>query len=379
MIVVHLCLSNWYVDDWQYQENELIKQHVLTGHDVSVIASTEVPDASGALTYRKPSSYISRDGAKIIRLTYLFKGPLFLMAKLRAYDGLMTMLETIRPDAIMFHGTCAWDVTTAARYVKEHPNVIFYVDSHEDRHNSARTFLSRELLHKLFYRYCLKKALPQIRKILCYSLESMDFVHQTYGIDRDRLEFFPLGGLIPDDDNYQTRRMTTRQELAIDDNQVLYVQVGKQTEAKKLISTLQAFISSAPATGRLVIAGSLDENIKAQAQALIASDARIHFSGWLSPAQLTSLLCAADVYLQPGSQSVNFQQSLCCRCVPIVHNYPSHHPFVQGNGWMINDDKDLAAAISAADSCNIDEKKRISLDIARTNLDYAVMAKRILR
>jgi 1,2-diacylglycerol 3-alpha-glucosyltransferase len=376
--ILHFCLSCFYIDKFNYQENELVRQHVGAGHDVLVVASTETMNQFGVLEYLTPSTYTGSDGTKVIRLPYRF-GPSFLARKLRIYSTVQQVLEEFKPDVIMFHGTCAWDVKTAAQYVKENPEVIFYVDSHEDRHNSARTFLSRVLLHKFYYRYCLRKALPQIRKILCYSLESMDFVNEIYGIDRDRLEFFPLGGLIPDDESYLIQRTATRKQLAIDAAQILYVQIGKQTAAKKLINTLQAFISSAPAAGRLIIAGSLDEHIKQQAEALIESDARIRFCGWLSPDQLTSLLCAADVYLQPGTQSVNFQQSLCCRCIPIVHDYRSHHPFVQKNGWMINTDKDLAFAISAAGNCNIEEKQGISLDVARTNLDYEVMAKRVLR
>jgi 1,2-diacylglycerol 3-alpha-glucosyltransferase len=378
VIIVHICLSNWYVDGWQYQENELIKQHIISGHDVSVIASTEIPDSTGFLNYVLPKTYFSPEGAKIIRIPYI-RGPRKLMAKLRFYSGLTDLLNSIRPDAIMFHGSCAGEIITAARYAKANPHVIFYVDSHEDRHNSARTFLSREILHKLYYRFCLQRALPQIRKILCCSLESMDFVHETYGVDRERLEFFPLGGVIPSDGDYKRQRDLVRQQMGLAENQTLFTQAGKQTRAKKLIETLRSFIAAAPVTARLVIAGSLDAEIKGQAEALIASDARVTFSGWLNPEQLTSLLCACDVYLQPGTQSVNFQQSLCCRCAPIVHDYPSHHPFVQTNGWLIQDEAGLAAAIRTASNCNIGQKQAESLSIARQYLDYATMAKRVLR
>lgn len=366
------------MDGWQYQENELIKQHLLSGHDVTVIASTEVPDLTGSLNYLVPRSYLSPEGAKIIRIPYI-KGPRRLVAKLRFYSGLTDLLNSLRPDAIMFHGSCAGEIITAARYVKSNPHVVFYVDSHEDRHNSARTFLSREILHKLYYRFCLQRAMPQIRKILCYSLESMDFVHETYGVGRERLEFFPLGGVIPSDGDYKKQRALARQQLGLSENQILFTQAGKQTKAKKLIEALRSFIEAAPATARLVIAGSLDAEIKDQAEALIASDPRVTFSGWLNPEQLTSLLCACDVYLQPGTQSVNFQQSLCCRCAPIVHDYPSHHPFVRSNGWLIKDEADLAAAIRAAGNCNIERKQAESLAIARQYLDYAEMAKRVLR
>ena len=44
MKVVHICLSDYYLDDRAYQENELVEEHLRQGHKVLVIASTQVLD-----------------------------------------------------------------------------------------------------------------------------------------------------------------------------------------------------------------------------------------------------------------------------------------------------------------------------------------------
>ena len=68
MRILHLCLSCFYIDDAGYQENHLVRQHVADGHEVLVIASTEIFDGKGGLGYAEPGSYIGSDGAKVIRI-----------------------------------------------------------------------------------------------------------------------------------------------------------------------------------------------------------------------------------------------------------------------------------------------------------------------
>ena len=38
MKVLHLCLSGFFMDDSLYQDNELVREHLVAGHDVMVIA-----------------------------------------------------------------------------------------------------------------------------------------------------------------------------------------------------------------------------------------------------------------------------------------------------------------------------------------------------
>lgn len=268
---------------------------------------------------------------------------------------------------------------TVADYVRRNPDVIFYIDCHEDAHNSARNFVSREFLHKLFYKFCLHRALASARKLLCISLESISFVRDIYGVPPDKLEFFPLGGVVFRDAEYKLRRARGRARHKIDDGSILFVQAGKQTAAKKLVQSLQAFATAASPEARLVVAGSLDKPTEAAVMTLIAADPRVAYAGWLGMEEVSDLLCAADVYLQPGTQSVTMQSSLCSRCPVILADYPSHHAFIKDNGWLVGSDADLPAAVAAACNADLASMSRASLEIAKRLLDYEKMSRRVLQ
>lgn len=194
MKIVHCCLSNFYIDGFAYQENELVAQNVKDGHHVTVIASTESFGVDGRLTYIKPSDYLGADGARVIRLPYRKFVPHWLGRKLRMHSNVFELLNTLKPDIVLFHGTCGWELNAVTRYKKLNPNIKFYVDSHEDFNNSARNWASKWLLHFCFYRNILKSCLLEIDKILCITVESISFVSGFYGVPAAKLELFPLGG-----------------------------------------------------------------------------------------------------------------------------------------------------------------------------------------
>jgi len=376
--VVHICLSCFYIDGASYQENELVRQHVADGHEVLVIASTENFSRDGLLTYVEPSSYIGEDGAPVVRLPYRSFLPHKVMRKLRLHPGVYERLAEFRPDAILFHGACGYEIITVARYAAAHPSVPFYVDSHEDWNNSARNFVSRELLHKLFYRYCLKRALPAVRKVLCISTETIDFVETVYRVPRERVEFYPLGGKLVPSEAYAERRSRARSQLGIVDGEIIFLQSGKMTPRKKLIESLRAFASSAPAEARFLITGVLQNEIKDEAEALIARDPRVSFLGWKSADDLTDLLCAADVYLQPGTQSVTMQHSLCCHCAVILDDVPAHKVYFRNNGWPVTSQDTLERAIAEVATADLETMQENSFKIATEMLDYAKLAQRVL-
>lgn len=381
MKIAHLCLSCFYIDGRTYQENELIREHVLQGHDVQVIASTENLNADGKLTYEAPSSYIGAEGAKVTRLPYSKIFPQKLSRKLRIHPGVFKALESFSPDAILFHGLCGWEILTAAKYKRAYPDTILYADSHEDWNNSARSFLSREILHKRFYGPVLRRAQRDIEKLLCISLETIDFVEEVYKIPRSRLEFFPLAGHPLSSEAYGKLRSEQRSILKVNNKHIIFVQSGKLTRRKKLLETLQAFSIVDDPRFRLYIAGVLTDDIRSQAEKMIAADDRIKFVGWQSPEQLTAFLAAADIYLQPGTQSVTMQNSLCAHCAVILDDVKSHSIYMRGNGWLLNSEFSLKQAFTQVSECSnaLSKMGGASYEIAREMLDYKVLAQRVLK
>jgi glycosyltransferase involved in cell wall biosynthesis len=378
--IVHLCLSCFYIDGYSYQENMLVRQHVMDGHEVVVIASTENLGSDRKLTYVKPSVYAGTDGARVIRLPYRGWLPHVVMRKLRMHPGLARILESEKPDAVLFHGLSGFELLTAVRFKRRNANVRLYADSHEDARNSARN-LPGYLLHRFYYRPIIRHSVSHLDKVLCISTESLRFVQSMYGLAAASLEFFPLGGVIPADDEYLDRRTRTRASFGLRESDVLFVQTGKMTPAKKLLQSLKAFSAVPAASHKLILAGSIDEDIRKEAEDGIAADARISFAGWMESEQLLDLLCAADVYLQPGTQSATMQMSLCARCPVILADVPSHHPYHDGNGWLLQSDAELTGVLReiAENPRQLASMSLNSLAISARMLDYRKLAARILQ
>ncbi len=379
MKIIHLCLSCFYIDNYRYQENELVRAHVADGHEVLVVASTETYVDNLSLGYVAAGEYMGSDGAKVIRLPYVGPIPFFLKKKLRAHPGVGEILREFAPDVIMFHGLCGWELLTVAKYKRANPLVRLYVDSHEDANNSAVGKLS-QILHSYYYRPIIRRALPWIDKVLCISLETIDFCKRQYGIPEEDMEFFPLGGYVADDDSYQSLRVQARAELDLQEDQTAFLQSGKFDNKKKLVESLMAFASTRSQKLRFFIVGRVHESIEQQVTQLALADPRVQYLGWKTADELYRLLCAVDVYVQPGSQSATMQMSICARCPVVIADVPSHEPFVKGNGWKVSSQIDLTNAFASIEEnpSALSEMSKRSLGIAHDLLEYRHMAKRLL-
>ncbi|WP_312450037.1 glycosyltransferase family 4 protein [Stutzerimonas nitrititolerans] len=380
---MHMCLSCFYIDGYSYQENEIVAQNVKDGHDVVVLASTETFNDKRELDYLSASSYMGSDGARVIRFDYWKWLPHKIARKIRGFHGIYKQLCAEKPDVVLFHGLCAWELLSLIRYKKNFPDVKIYLDSHEDFNNSARGFVSRFFLHYLFYRTIFRMSLPYVEKVLCISKDTTLFVSDFYGAPDTLLEFFPLGGAVLSDGEYVGRRERAREQLGVKPEDLLFVQTGKMDSVKKIIESLEAFSSVATSANvKFYLAGYLYDDVKERALELIASDDRIVYLGWNSTEDLRSLLCAADVYVQPGSQSATMQMSLCCRCVVMLDDVLSHKPFVTTNGWLLNAEMSLerafAEAVRSYENRKIFEMSNESHRIAAELLDYKKLSQRIL-
>lgn len=378
MKVVHVCLSCFYIDGFSYQENEIVRQHINEGHDVTVLASTETYK-DNQLTYVEPSTYTGAEGSKVIRLGYRKFLPHNIMKKLRIHHSVYQTLESEAPDVVMFHGLCGWELLNVSKYCSNNPSTIFYVDSHEDFNNSARGFISKYVLHKLYYKQIVKACLSKIPKILCISLDTIEFVANFYAVPRNKLEFFPLGGEVFDDLEYNTRRNSCRKRLGIGDDTILLLQSGKFSKRKKLVESLKAFNQLDSTNIRFVLAGIVDDEIDLEVNRLIKDNNNIEFLGWKDANEVRDLLCAADLYLQPGTQSATMQMSLCARCPVVLDDVLSHQPFIDGNGWLINNENDLFDAIESLDIKTLKIMSKKSYEIAKKQLDYKELSARVLR
>ena len=381
MKILHLCISCFYIEGYNYQENILPQINKRDGHEVYVIASNLIFENNDNTkpVYIKPSTYINDSGIQVQRVQYKKLCSRVLTNKLKKVDGLYEMIKKITPDVILFHGTASVEIKTLIQYKKNYPDVKIYIDSHADYYTSGTNWVSKNLLHGMVFSHYLKKALPYIEKILYVSTGCGSFLKKVYKIPDERTEFYSLGGVIPSDTEKKKSRRLVCDELEIDINSIILLQAGKFDKRKKLIESLSEFINNSNKRMVYLVSGSLSDEIKEDAFKLFESDNRIHYLGWKSGSELHKYLNACDIYIQPGKVSAIAQDAICRGSVVILNNLDEYKLFVSGNGWLINDPKELLGIFAniSNNNYNLEGGKNTSVQVAQKYFDYNTLAKRL--
>lgn len=379
MKIVHCCLANFYIDNYNYQENVLPRVNRIDGHDVTIIASTETYINNQKIGYVEPKNYVNSDGISVKRIPYRRIPFHFVRRKIRSYPGVYQLLKEENPDLIFFHGVSAWELRTVVKYKLDHPDVKLYADNHATLENSAKGLFSRYILHGMFYKSVIKNTYKHIDKIFYVSLEAGQFLNTIYDIPHNKMEFYPLGGMVVNSKYREKVRRNVRHVLGVSDNDVLLVHSGKLDELKRTEDVLLALQGVSSDNLKLIIMGSIPEKMRSVLEPLIESDERVRYLGWKTPDELRKYLCAADVYVQPGSQSATMQNAICCGCAIILYPHKSHKPYLQGNGYYVRSIMDMRQVFSeiAERPKALKNMSAISTKVAYRLLDYKKIAARI--
>jgi hypothetical protein len=380
MRILHLMLSCFYIDGANYQENIIPLMNKREGHDVKIIASTEVFVKDNILGYIQPSEYETSDGIQVIRLPYKKIINNTVSRKFRAYPKLYAYIDAFNPDIILFHGAAGWALNTAAKYKKNNPNVKLYVDSHEDKYNSARGFVSRLVLYECFYNRILRKNINQIDKLLYITRDTYNFNRNVYKIDDEKLRFFPLGGIVADEDERLKLRKKIRSELNLQENDILCIHSGKMDSEKRTIEILNGFSAFEGKNVKLLIIGTAEKSIEEEIKRHAKVDDRILYLGWLKSEVLQQYLMASDLYIQLGSQSATMQQALCNGCVVAVYPFESHTFLLKDNAYYIESSKEITQLLEkiSINANELNEKQKNSFNFAKKTLDYKVISNQII-
>ena len=380
MKILHICLANFYIDNYAYQENMLPRINHEDGHDVRILASTETFVDNAHLGYVEPSEYVTEYGVPIKRLPYVKVGNSFSTHKFRAYPHLYGEIASFAPDVIFCHELQFWSVRDVIRYKKDHPAVKLYADTHAAYNNSGTNWLSLHVLHRGLYRYLTKKAFPYLEKYFYISDECRQFSHEIYDIPNEKMAFYPLGGTLLSDEEYAAVRAKRRAELGLVENDRLYIHSGKLDALKRTDELLRAFSAVEDPHAVLAVIGSIPKEREAVLLPLIEADKRIRYLGWRTGEELQEYLCAADLYCQPGSQSVTMQNALCRYCPVMLYPHPSHTAdYDRGEVIWIKTQADMEMVFRslAADPAQLKPLRENAEKLARELLDYRRLAARL--
>ena len=382
MKILHICLACFYIDNYTYQENILPKFHKLLGHEVRILASTESFDKNGNLTYVKPSDYINENGIRVTRLAYRKSISKKIQRKLRRYVGVKKYLEDYQPDFIFVHDMQFLDIKIIAKYAKKH-NVKISVDNHSDFSNSARSFFSKNILHKIIYRRCAKIINPYTTVFYGVLPARVDFLKDVYKLPSNKCELLVMG---LDDSNINEISSPknielTRKKYGIDDKDFLIVFGGKIDAFKTQIFYLIDAVKHLNMPNvKLLIFGTVVPELKDRLEKEI-DNKNVFFAGWQNADGANSLLASSNVAIFPGRHSVYWEQATGLGIPLIVKRWPGTEHVNTNNNVMFLDE-DNVETIKNAILKILDKKEyeRISNNakLASKNFLYSEIAKKTL-
>ena len=311
MKILHCCLAAFYIDHYSYQENILPKFHKLQGHDVRILASTETYIDNKKLGYTNSGVYINENGIEVKRINYIKWLPFRLTTKLRIYVGVKEVLESFEPDIIFIHNTQFASILEIAEYCKKTKNVKVFADSHTDFVNSGKNWVSRNILHRIIYRYFTKRIEPYVIKFFGTLPSRNVFLKNEYKVPSSKIELLELGA---DDSIYNLEkkkeiRISFCNKHDINPENFIISSGGKIDNRKNIHILLEAFVSAGKPNTTLIIFGEPDDEM-APLINKYRGNKGIIFTGWLNDIEIYNVLLSADLAVFPGTHSVLWEQSV---------------------------------------------------------------------
>lgn len=309
MKILHVCLAAFYIDNYSYQENILPRMHKLLGHGVRILASTETFVDDMNLGYTKPGEYYNEDGILVKRVAYSNILPRGIMKKLRIYKNFYKYIDEFKPDLIFLHDVQFLSIISIIKYKKENPSVKIVADGHADFSNSARTFVSKYVLHKGIYKAFIKLAEPYIDKFYGTLPARVDFFKNVYSISAAKVSFLPMGvdDILANKYNTLENKTLMRTKYNIKQEDFLIVTGGKIDLAKTQTLLLMKAVQSLKSNVKLLVFGSVAAELKDKFNKLCSE--KIQYIGWANVEESYQYLSAADLVIFPGRHSVYWEQT----------------------------------------------------------------------
>lgn len=373
--IVHACLAGSYNDDWGYQDNLIPRYNKKAGYDVTVITSTFVDDVkTGKYSTVSQGEYVLGDGVKVIRLPFSKYIPNKLNSKLRIYSRLYKTLEKEKPDIIFIHCLQFLDLLTIKKYKKKNPNCRLIADNHATFENSAKNFLSRYILHGIFYKFVIKNTIESIEIIYAIAPASKQFLLRMYKVSPAKIEYLYLGA---DTDaiekiNRIQNKLDIRRLLNIQETDFVLITGGKLNEGKNTKVLIQEFKEIKDENLKLIIFGRFTEDIKEEMELLIESEPRIVFIGWISSDEVYKYYLAADVAVFPGTKSALWEQAICAGLPLICKKWNGMEYVDVGGNCIFTDDASLGKDIVElkADKSRYSSMQKIALSKGLETFSY---------
>ncbi|MCC2816875.1 glycosyltransferase family 4 protein [Lachnoclostridium pacaense] len=377
--ILHLCLSCFYIDGYSYQENLLPKYHKKLGYDVEIIASLMTFDSCGKRSYlHNASRYMNEFDIPVQRLAY--KIPTKLGKVFRVYEGTFSSIEKARPDIIFMHGIQFADINSVIRYVEKYPNTMIYADNHSDFSNSATNWISKNIQHKIIWKYFAKKLVPYVKKFYGVLPARVNFMVDLYGLPKEKVELLVMGA----DDELVNQAVNTdipkriRVAHGIDEKDFLIISGGKIDQWKQQTLLLMDAVNKIERNDvKLIIFGSVTDELKDAVEGRCST--RVQYIGWVKSEESYGYFAAADLVVFPGRHSV-FWEQVAGQGIPMIVKYWEGTTHIDFNGnveFLYNNQvEEIADSITKLLDNDTYTKMKQAAQDAKGNFLYSDIAKR---
>ena len=380
MKILHVCLAAFYIDNYAYQENLLPRFHKYAGNEVRILASTETYVDNMTLGYVKPSEYVNSDGIQVTRLSYVSWLPHWVGKKLRIYPKVYEYIEEFKPDFIFIHDVQFLSIRQFCRYKKEHSNVKIAADGHADFLNSARGFVSKNILHGIIYRKAISKTIPYFERYYGTLPSREDFFSTVYHIPQDKIKFLPMGidDEILESVEKENSREKIRNELGIKNDECVFITGGKIGYDKKDVLKVMDAINKCAFKVKLIVFGSVISELKDEFEEKQKAK-KVIYLGWADEKRSYELLVAADIAIFPCLHSTLWEQSAGVGLPCILHKMEGFsHININDNCYFIEDNEE-ETLLRAIRYCydNVKKLKRKAME-CRDFFSYKKIAKFVI-
>lgn len=309
--IVNVCTGGPYTEGFTYQENLLPKYQRRLGFDVYVICGVDQYSKSGELELVEPCEYVNDSDVHIIRLPFN-KRP-GASSKFRLCTGLIDCIERLSPDILFVHGCQSVQLTKIAKYVKKHPSTIVYADNHGDYSNSATNLISKYVLHRVIWKYCLGKIAPYVKVFWGVLPARVEFISENYAIPKEKCKLLVMGA---DDDEVRRSRCpeaieNARKLLNLDENSFVITTGGKIDSAKKQTIDLMKAVNELSSTYeslRLIVFGPVSTDVRDDFDREMDGSSIIHLP-WVNASESYDCFSVANLVMFPGRHSVYWEQA----------------------------------------------------------------------
>ena len=337
MKIVHIAISEKYVEGMSYQENLLSKAHIRLGNEVFVIAQQCFVNKDKEQICRSIGTYINDDGICITILPYAHKNKV-LRLLCPITRGLYERLNEILPDVIFVHGVTAADNILIARYVKEHPQTKLYADNHNDYYNSPLKGI-KGFFVKIAIRRNASFLLPYVQTVWGTTPWRVEYLQDQYNVPKEKTELLIMGAeeQYIQGKNIKEIRSVVRSEYNIPDDAFLVVTGGALDKRKQQKLLMEAVKDLSKQNIWLLAFGAPTKEMEPVFRSY-QEVPNIVMTGWLPAVKGYDMFLASDLAFFPGTHSVLWEQAAACGVPVVVKQWRGmEHINVNGNAMLVSE------------------------------------------